>query len=291
MEPDDSWALGMANLALQSGNHEAVLFYCQKSIETGYELLNARELILRSALQQPKLSPEEVHIAFANLIENHPESTSPLVVRYYLRNNRRDDAVSQLNKMRKTSSPIADPNFVNWNAWYAALIGADQELLQHWRLQLRELHRQRKQPYYANTLALVEYRLGNFDDAIKFARESQTLNRNLSAPLDWLIELSALVQKSRQIELASIEKTLASITTETSTSLSQIERWVNAQASRRAAGMDDTIGRQELYSLEIPLLLKELNDQLKEPTPLAKLSWNILDQFEVQLLTNDETLP
>jgi serine/threonine protein kinase/WD40 repeat protein len=291
MEQDDSWALGMANLALQSGNHKAVLFYCQKSIETGYELLKARELILRSALQQPKLSPEEVHLAFANLIENHAESTSPLVVRYYLRNNRRDDAVSQLNKMRTISSPIADPNFANWNAWYAALIGADQDLLQHWRLQLRELHRQRKQPYYANTLALVEYRLGNFDDAIKFARESQNLDRNLSAPLDWLMELAALVQKSRQIEIASPKKKLASITKEANSSLSQIERWVNAQASRRAAGLDDTIERHELYSLEIPLLLKELNDQLKEPTPLEELPWNILDQFKVQLLTNDETLP
>lgn len=279
-EPNDSWALGMANLALQSRNHIAVLFYCQKSIETGYEPLKARELILRSTLQNPKLPQEEMHIAFEDLIANHPESISPLIVRYFLRNNRKHDAISQLGKSRSSDPPFDDPNFVNWNAWYTALLDQDQNLLRHWRDQLRELHRQRKQPYFANTLALVEYRLGNFDDSLKFARESQTLDRNLSAPLDWLMELSALVQKSRQIDLAKHTKKRASIASEANASLTKLDRWIKAQVSRRKAGIDDTIGRHEFYSLEIPMLLIELKEQLKEPSPLAELPWNILDGLE-----------
>lgn len=282
-EQDDSWALEMANLALQSRNHKAVSFYCQKSIDSGHELLKARELVLRSILQQPYISQDEGSRAFEDLIVNHPNSVSPLIVRYLFRNDRKAEALDHLSKTRAGALASDDPNFVNWSARYSALIETDKDLLLLWRSRLRDIHRKRKQPYHANTLALVEYKLGNFDDAIKYARESQSLDRNLSAPLDWLIELSSLVQKSRKMENLRSFKRLASIVKEANIALTQIDRWCTAQASRRSSGLYDTLGRNELYSLEVPILLNELKSQLKQPSPLALLPWGILDHFENHL--------
>jgi serine/threonine protein kinase/WD40 repeat protein len=276
--PDESWAIKMSSLALASENYTAVRFYCDESLKARRNEQQARELLMQSTTLQPQPALEAMQTAYRDLVEHHPQTSSVSILRYLILSDQKTEMQRYL-KQWETDSSVANPLFVNSVAWYAALGNAERESLEFWGSHLHAAHRQRKQSYYANSLALLEYRLGNYDASLKLARESLLLDRNMAAPLDWLTELAALVAKSRQLKPVEQEKELTSFQQQAKSTLSQLDQWARAQASRREAGLGDTLGRSMIYQLELPVLLAELRMQLKQPNPLSNLSWSILDQI------------
>ncbi len=276
---DQHWAYRMALMAAEADNAVATKFYCQLAIKRKTDELLARELLLRMALQRGDRA--ECELAFDELRRYHPESRSSKILQHLVQFNRVPEAKELLREWREPE-PMGQSNFVNSMAWYAALIDADAETLEFWGKRLEELHEKKDNALYANTLALLKYRQGQWDRGLEFAAQSLKSGGQLAAPLDWLIQLQCLVQKSRSV--AKPSKTVKdALRKQAKTALTALSQWNRDRRSTLQSQVNNAF-REGLYEFEVPILLDDLQRQCQEPGILADLAWNVLDEV---LVAND----
>ncbi len=269
---DPHWAIKMARMAIDTENEAATRFYCQLAIASNTDQQAARELLLRMALL--RADPSACELAYNELRSNHPGSRSTQILQYLIRYKKQADA-QQLLKEWRTPELLDDNTFVNAMAWFAALLDADTETLEFWGKRLEDLQKKKEQASYANTLALLSYRQQQWDKGIAFASESLKLGGDLSAPLDWLIQLQCLVQKARNLQNPN-KKINSAITKQAKTALTSLQAWNRNRRSTSHAQITNSF-RERLYDFEVPLLLDELQ-KIRTPGLLSELPWNILDE-------------
>lgn len=272
--PDQHWALNMSRLALAAENPAATRFYCQLATAEEGEAQAARELMLRMTLYQAE--PSACDLAYQELLENHPSSRSSDILRFLVQRGKHQEVQQRLKQWREPDL-LEDPIFVNSMAWYAALINADQETLRFWGDRLHANHQRKKQVYYANTLGLVEFRLGHWDEGYKLAAESLKLGGELAAPLDWLIQLQCLTAKAHSLDASAKKTNMVSIVKQAKTALAALAEWNKDRQTTLSAQVNTSQFREQIYRFETPIILATLRQQIDTSGPLSNLSWEILD--------------
>ncbi len=274
---DPHWTIKMARMAMDAENEAATRFYCHLAITSNTDVQPARELLLRMALM--RADPQECELAYNELRDNHPGSRSTQILQYLIRHGRQAEA-QQLLKEWRDPELLDDNIFLNAMAWYAALLDADAETLEFWGKRLEDLQKKKEQASYANTLALISYRQHQWDKGFAFASESLKIGGDLSAPLDWLIQLQCLVQKAQNLQNTS-KKVKSTIIKQAKAALTALEKWNRDRRSTSLAGVSNSF-RERIYDFEVPLIMKELQQQIRAPGLLSELPWTVLDE----VLTN-----
>ena len=162
---------------------------------------------------------------------------------------------------------------VNRIAWIVCLRPDDRvpyaSLIEHLN---RAIKKQNKSTYH-NTLALVQYRAGHYDDAIAAAKRSLKLDQAASAPFDWLILDLCYAQQQRQQDPAALAKVAIQDLVNAANTLrgkktnaayrKQAVAWIKREEQKAAQKKPLSMAYLQTQSMELAWLMQEL-DELSE---------------------------
>jgi hypothetical protein len=147
----------------------------------------------------------------------------------------------------------ADTGIVGLNT-YAWMVGLDASSPVDWKLLQQQFKRagaRAQEPRYLNTRALIEYRMGNFKEALKLCSQGANKSLKESVPLDWIIAGMCYVRQSKPVDALRMR--------------THVQEWSSDQERLNAANVKG-FGTAEFNPVPTAVLLKEF-DALVEKMP------------------------
>lgn len=190
------------------------------------------------------------------------------LARVKLKLNKMDEYREQCQSLcDRLGSPISN-NDLNSIAWTVCLSPVYEAPYDRLAEQLGEAIKRQANATYYNTLALVHYRAGKYDEAITSANQSLKMNRAASAPFDWLIlELCRARQMQRQDPSALSRAAMQELMNAknalqgkapTEAYGKQAQNWLEREEQKALQRKVTSTSYVQTRYLEIPLFMDEL---------------------------------
>ncbi|MEQ1826046.1 MAG: protein kinase [Pirellula sp.] len=271
------WSLSPLRQNSSSNDHESKLRWHKECVQsavaqqnafavnfhaTALKLLRPQDPIgwlemARSLIDQRDWIGAERELLTALEIEDSPEARL-LLLRSYLANGSVEPLHKECQLIIESAMASKNDTTLNSAAWNCAIAGCPGVEPESLVRMMQSVCERSRTGTHFNTLALAQYRASQYDEAIASAQNSMKIKPGDSQPFDWIIIALSRCRKINQ-SLWKDPKTIALIEQD----VNQVNRWVRDHRNRDRVGLVKSIRWLWVDSVELPRLLRELDEQLR----------------------------
>lgn len=152
-----------------------------------------------------------------------------------------------------------DETTINQAVWNCALSGDPGYDVNKLVEMMKELCSASPKGHLFNTLALAQYRAGQFEPAIESCQMSMKIKARDSQPFDWVI--SSLCRAKILNHSSRKDPRLSSMIMR---DVQNIQNWITLNKKRDQSGLQNSAWNRSVEGVELPKLLAELNSELEQ---------------------------